>query len=582
MKTTKLYHVVVLLCLTLFFVLGGKNESSVANESKPDKPAVQKKSAPATILNSQRFHDYIEEFNRNDDEFFKQYYPNDAAWSFLSANIPFFDYPDKDIERAYYFRWWVFRKHIRLTAEKKFVITEFLPNVSWAGKENTISCAAGHHIREGRWLWDRQVMEDYMYFWLRGGGAVRSYSFWVAEAVRQYALASGNTELGRELLDDLVANYEAWEKSRLDPNGLFWQIDDRDGMEISIGGSGYRVTINTYMQMDAAAIAVFAKLAERSDLAKRFQDKADTIRKQINEKLWDPKAQFFKVAPRVWDKSDALVLQPPREEHGYTPWYADPVIPPPEYNAAWKQLLDPDGFFAPFGPTTLEQRNPQYIRLYGYHKRPINPTKNPEEFDLTKTNPSLLKKACQSNGMSWPFGTTVTLTGLANLINREVAAGRDTAELLNAYRTTLKIYAHSQYRKTKDGRTVSWIDENLNPYTGDWVSRTIREKSGWKVGGGYERGKDYNHSTFCDLVINGLIGIRPALGPYVDVFPLVDRNIKYFTLDRVPYHGKSLTIQYDKTGTVYNNGKGLRIMVDGKEIHRCDTLPEKPLHLRLP
>ena len=24
--------------------------------------------------------------------------------------------------------------------------------------------------------------------------------------------------------------------------------------------------------------------------------------------------------------------------------------------------------------------------------------------------------------------------------------------------------------------------------------------------GGKERGKDYNHSTFCDLIINGLIG----------------------------------------------------------------------------
>ena len=51
---------------------------------------------------------------------------------------------------------------------------------------------------------------------------------------------------------------------------------------------------------------------------------------------------------------------------------------------------------------------------------------------------------------------------------------------------------------------------------GDWISRTILER--WKKEkndkgeewpenkGGKERGKDYNHSTFCDLIINGLIG----------------------------------------------------------------------------
>ncbi|MDD3586823.1 MAG: hypothetical protein PHQ75_06535, partial [Thermoguttaceae bacterium] len=220
MKKSIVHHVVFLSGLVLFFVFGGEPVFTVAHESKAEKAAIQTQCAPASILDTKRFRDYIDEFNRNDDEFFKQYYPNEAAWPFLSANIPYFDYPDKDIERAYYFRWWVFRKHIRLTEEKKFVITEFLPNVSWAGKENTISCAAGHHIREGRWLWNRQIIEDYINFWLRGGGAVRSYSFWVAEATRQYALASGNTELGCNLLSDLVANYEEWEKSRLDPNGL--------------------------------------------------------------------------------------------------------------------------------------------------------------------------------------------------------------------------------------------------------------------------------------------------------------------------------------------------------------------------
>ena len=62
-----------------------------------------------------------------------------------------------------------------------------------------------------------------------------------------------------------------------------------------------------------------------------------------------------------------------------------------------------------------------------------------------------------------------------------------------------------------DGRKeVAWIDENLNPFTGDWISRTILRRWGWPANkGGRERGKDYNHSTFVDIIIVGIIGIRP-------------------------------------------------------------------------
>ena len=42
-----------------------------------------------------------------------------------------------------------------------FVITEFLPTVPWSGKHNTISCPAGHHYYEGRWLHDPQFLDDY-------------------------------------------------------------------------------------------------------------------------------------------------------------------------------------------------------------------------------------------------------------------------------------------------------------------------------------------------------------------------------------------------------------------------------------
>ena len=72
--------------------------------------------------------------------------------------------------------------------------------------------------------------------------------------------------IAMDLLPDLIANFEAWEKERYDASrGLFWQIDDRDGMEVSVCGSGYRATINSYMAAEAKAIAMIAGLSRRPE-----------------------------------------------------------------------------------------------------------------------------------------------------------------------------------------------------------------------------------------------------------------------------------------------------------------------------
>jgi hypothetical protein len=145
------------------------------------------------------------------------------------------------------------------------------------------------------------------------------------------------------------------------------------------------------------------------------------------------------------------------------------------------------------------------------------------------------------------------------------------------YFETLKIYTKSHRLKHDDGTVVPWIDENLNPQTGDWISRT-RLKS-WKNGtwdagkGGVERGKDYNHSTYCDLIISGLVGLRPRPDDVVEVNPLLPADTwDWFCLDGIHYHGRTLTIVWDKTGKKYGFGKGLRIFADGKEIGMVEEL----------
>ena len=502
------------------------------------------------VLTAEAIHRYVEEFNRLDHTHFGQAVSNEDAARWMEDNVPRFDCPDKEMEEIYYFRWWTFRKHIKETPDG-FIISEFLPKVSWSGKHNAINCPAAHHYREGRWIREPKYLDDYSVFWFRKGANPRDYSFWAADSIHQCALVLGDFTLAVDLLPELVANYQEWEKSRLCPDGLFWQIDDRDGMEMSIGGNGKRATINSYMYGDARAIAAIARVANKPDIEKEYTAKAEKLRHLVNKMLWDKEALFYKTLPYSKDGdivSEETKFVDVRELHGFTPWYFHLPEADGGREIAWRQLMDAKGFKAPFGPTTAEQRHPRFAVSYKGHE-------------------------CLWDGPSWPFATAITLTALANVLNdypqREVS--RDD------YFETLRTYAKSHRLKQDDGSIVPWIDENLNPFTGDWISRTRLKSwnaSGWAPAkGGIERGKDYNHSTFCDLIITGLIGLRPRADDMVEVNPLVpDGTWDFFCLDRVPYHGRMLTILYDRSGKKYGKGAGLRILADGKEIGHSPTL----------
>jgi len=485
------------------------------------------------------FKHYVDAFNAHDQELYPAAIRNADAWAFLRENIPVFECPDKTMEEIYYFRWWTYRKHIKETPDG-YIITEFLPDVHWAGKYNSINCAAALHFYEGRWLRDPKYLDDYAVFWLHKGGSLRSYSFWIADALWNRYLVTGDAREVKELFPDLIDNYQEWEKTHQDANGLFWQLDVRDGMEVPIGDNsrkpGYRPTINSYMFADAQAIANIADLLGRADVAREFRAKADALKQLVQEKLWDKDAQFFKFIP----VRPNATLSAGRELIGYTPWYVN--LPDPGFEAAWKQLMDPKGFYAPYGLTTAEQRSPDFKVAYTGHE-------------------------CQWNGPSWPFSTSVTLTAMANLLNnyqQSVVSKRD-------YFDILSIYTKSQHIKRDDGTVTPWIDENLNPYTGEWLARKIMLT--WTKPRIVERGKDYNHSTYNDLIISGLVGLRPRDDNTVEVNPLLPEGTwDYFFLDKVEYHGHILTILYDRTGERYGMGRGLRVMADGMEIAGSPTL----------
>jgi hypothetical protein len=485
---------------------------------------------------------YIEAFNHNDEETIIQLVSNAGAWAWLVDNMPLFECPDPQIEETYYFRWWVYRKHIKQTPDGP-ILTEFHPDVPWAGKYNAINGSAGHHLYEGRWLANRETfLNSYAEFWFRKGGSLRSYSAWLADAIFNTCKVSGDFSQALDLLPDFVENYRSWEAEHQHASGLFWSVDDRDAMEFSISGSGLRPTLNSYMYADAMAIAQIARLAGQSDLEQCFLEKAQNLKRLVEELLWDEKAQFFKTIPLMTKDMpvtswDFRLLDPDhnvREQVGFIPWAYQ--LPGPGYERAWEQLIDTNGFAAPFGPTTAEQRHPRFMFRHDAHE-------------------------CLWNGPSWPFATSQTLMGMANALSN---GGGQSFIRREDYLSLLKTYASCHYRTLPDGRKVNWLDENLDPFTGEWLSRRILEQWGWRADkGGRERGKDYNHSSFCDLIINGLIGLKPSVQPKFEVRPLVPEGFwPYFCLDNVSYHGKRLTILYDADGSRYHQGNGLHVFVN--------------------
>jgi hypothetical protein len=477
-----------------------------------------------------RVADYVAAFNTADAvPEVANLIPNAAAADWILANAPLFECPSPQFEQIYYFRWWTYRKHIRQTSHGR-VLTEFLLPVTHAGPHNTVSCALGHHIAEGRWLQDQTILDEYIRFWLcsgdDGGPAAHLHQFsgWLAAAVWDRYLVTDDRAGTVDLLDDLIADYRRWEGERQRPDGLFWQYDVRDGMEESISGGrrveNIRPTINSYMTANARAIARIAELADRQDVAAEFTAKVETLQEKLLSALWDPEAEFFKVRRPDGTLSDA------REAIGFIPFTFN--LARPEHAVAWRQLNDLEGFKAPWGITTAEQRHPQF-RTHG-----------------TGT--------CEWDGAVWPFATSQTLVGLANVLRGPPQSYVSRRGFLEQ----MEIYARSHQQEGKP-----YIGEYHDEQTGEWLI----------TGPKAERSRHYNHSTFNDLVITGLAGLVPRSDGVIEIDPLLpDDSWDWFRLSGVPYHGRSVTIAWDRTGEHFGEGVGLSIHVDGKEIARTPRL----------
>jgi hypothetical protein len=348
--------------------------------------------------------------------------------------------------------------------------------------------------------------------------------------------------------------FKGWEDRHLLPCGLYRSNDWFDAMEYSISGTtsddritwGIRPTLNSYMYQNAVVMAEIESSLGRNDKADFYNNKAQTIKKLANERLWD--GDFYKAAHTrkeyykrsnwdvIIDSNESLSLNDVsyktndkecdvKELLGYIPWIAQ--LAPEGRDSAFRYLKDEKVFKATTGFATADISHERFLYARDHE--------------------------CQWNGYVWPFATTQTINAVISLLDNYK---QDTITEQDLY-DFIKTYANMHYIYL-DGKKINYIDEMMHPFKHEWTTRDyiikhgLNERFGW-----VDRGKDYNHSTFLDLVIRGLCGVNPE-SETLTVNPKIIGIWKWFKL-QIPFKKHVYDIYYDEDGTYFNKGKGITI-----------------------
>ena len=486
------------------------------------------------------YRTYFEEFAALDDERYTQFVPNAEAEDFLLQNAPRLYCPDKTIEQIFAFRSWTLRKHIKQTPVG-LVLTEFLPPVPWAGIYNTINAPLFHHLNELRWFQNAGDFLSYIDLFLNGEGRKYAYHTPALTAICDFCLATGHFSYLKENIESLERYFDGWEALHHTENGLYWSIDDNEATEYSISGTfpnlsrskGLRPLFNGCMYGDAVTLSSIEASIGRHEKATHYAEVAARIKKLMDEKMWD--GTFYKaIHPADRDVDKPLTVKDipeecnARELMSYVPWiYA---MPDSDKCGCFAYLKDERVFLAKTGWATAEVTHPRFLYSANQHE-------------------------CLWNGYVWPFATSLTISAAIRLLkdyDQEVFTYDDLYDAILTYANMHTI--------TDEKGTHPFIDEVMHPSAYRGTAREILEERLARDGKGIkDRGKDYNHSTFIDLVLRGILGIDPLADR-----PAIRKEIlekwDYFRLENLPFKGKTYTIIYDKTGTVYSSGAGLQII----------------------
>ncbi len=284
------------------------------------------------------------------------------------------------------------------------------------------------------------------------------------------------------------------------------------------GDKSYRVWSNSAMSAGAMAISKMAAMLGNTEESEKYKKIADDIARSMLDKLWDDGDKFFFELTQA--EKHRIVG---KESNCYAPW-AFSIMPDTEkYSEMWKYLMDESVFLEKFGITSLEKGNPHYMQTFNH--------------------------GCLWNGPVWPYTFSLILTAMAEHLRSKTVSKVNKDD----YYELITRYCMCHFDNESD--TILAIREDHHPTENHWIALS----------------PDYNHSTFIDNVLCGLIGIRPAADG-LEIDPIVPEDWEYFCVEDVRWRGKDLTVIYDKTGERYGHGAGFMVVLDGEIIFKSDSI----------
>ena len=484
----------------------------------------------------------------------------------FDANLPYFDCSDPWIRKLYYHRAYLSRKNMldpRLGRLREPTQSEGRWRNDWYA--NVISYGAAHQIREARWLRDRKYAQGHLRTWAdnekadgvypshvtSAGAAGGQYTDWITSTAWETELVHPDPAFLAGVADKLANNVRGWQK-QYDPDGDgLLRVDSHwwTGMEYQPSFfyfSGYRtardfqqparavelerVDLTAYNYGNARAVAQIYRRIGRPGQAGEFDALADKMAAALTARMWQPVKKFF-YSLRASDGAVADV----KEVIGVYPFYFGMVPWGKGYESAWSSILDPAQFWTKWPVASVSRECPAYSQENwpGDGRR----------------------SACMWNGPTWPHANSLVLTAMA----RTLRATRDDPKIASPLKTShfwelFSSFTRAQYRN--QDFQFPWTGEYYNGDSGEWKTAE----------------RDYNHSTWLDILIPEVVGLVPRDDDQLEIDPLVpDHALRFFLLDGVRYRGHDIAIAWDDptdgAADRYGDGrKGLDVYVDGRLI----------------
>lgn len=477
------------------------------------------------------------------------------AW--LTANVPAFKSNDA-LTRQYWHRATsIVKKNLFRVGEgrlSRWAIAEGRWKSSWY--PNVISYGAGHQIRETRWLRDPQYVRDIIVTWCesqKANGVFPShitpdmigegqYTDWITSTVWDAYCVEPAAIPVAELLPALQRNVDGWLATYdTDADGLLlvdshwwtgmeWQPSffafngfDKDKQDQHLE----RVDLTAYVYGNALGLSRLFEVTGDEAGAAHYRTVADRIREALIRVMWDDGTRFFySVEPTSHAK--AMV----KEVIGVYPFYFSMFGPDATFVSAWTSILNPDEFWTRWPVASATKQCPAYSQDVTFNGKNVG--------------------GCMWNGPTWPHANSLVLSAMAATL-REYAKSpleaRHFQELLDKY--TMSQFLNQDLR-------YPWTGEYLNGDTAAW--RTDE--------------RDYDHSTYIDLIVADLAGLRPRADAMLELHPTIAATTPDFLVDGIRYHGHDVTIAWHRDADASPDGlTGYRVYVDGRLVHRSEETP---------